>query len=35
MLIFFTDSLVRLPLYYELEEQQVAFICDKVVECTR
>jgi dTDP-4-amino-4,6-dideoxygalactose transaminase len=26
----FTDCLVRLPLYYELKEEQVVFICDTV-----
>lgn len=27
---FFTDSLVRLPLYYELTDEQVDYICDLV-----
>ncbi|MBO2670257.1 dTDP-4-amino-4,6-dideoxygalactose transaminase [Shewanella algae] len=29
---FFTETLVRLPLYYELAEEQVDYICDKVKE---
>lgn len=27
---FFTDTLVRLPLYYELTDEQVDFICEKI-----
>ncbi|MET2852537.1 dTDP-4-amino-4,6-dideoxygalactose transaminase [Vibrio owensii] len=27
---FFTDSLIRLPLFYDLTEEQVEYVCDKI-----
>ena len=27
---FFTDTLVRLPLFYELTDEQVAYICNQI-----
>lgn len=29
---YFTDTLVRLPLFYELTDEQVEYICDKISE---
>lgn len=29
---YFTDTLVRLPLFYELTDEQVDFVCDKILD---